>query len=184
MSPAKQTPTPAAIPDVAPKFTNDQIVNAATGHWGTIADKIKFAEPYTIDVPATDDAPARQIVIQPLTRRRRKALKAAQAAYLLSAAQLAEVSNGDSAGVEQSTMTRIEQLTEQAERRYDEALFGDVVDEVYDFFENQQEEFWDAMYNDVHAKLVNRVEDLPEGSDEAEGKDDSSSTSSTASGTK
>src|SRR5258708_22493281 len=85
-----------------------------------------------------------------------------------------------------------EKLTEEAERMYDEALFGDVWQEVYDYFDPLAEEFWDAFYTDIHNALVNRVQ-LPEdicskcgqslkGDDDA-GEGDSSSTSSTDSGT-
>lgn len=164
-------------------YTNEQIINAATGRFGEVANEIKFAQPYVIDKP--DDT---QIVIAPLTRRRRKKLKASQAAYLLTGAQLAEVQNEQNA--DQGTISRIEKILEEAERAYDEALFGDACDDVYDYFENMQEEFWDAMYEDIHNALVNRVE-LPEDVcskcgqkvEDAEGKEKSSSTSSTDTGT-
>jgi len=135
-----------------------------------------------------DQPQCEKITIAPLTRRRRKQLKAAQAAYLLTGAQLAEVQNEGTA--DQGTISRIENIMAEAERAYDEALFGDQVDAVYDYFEDLQEEFWDAMYADVHNALVNRVE-LPEDVcskcgqkvEEAEGKEQSSSTSSTDTGT-
>jgi len=174
---------PAPTPGIV--YTNTQIVNAATGRFGEVANDIKFAEPYAITtVEGVDD-----IVITPLTRRRRKKMKAAQAAYLLTGAQLAEAQNQGTA--DQGTISRIESLLEQAERAYDEALFGECYQEVIDYFEDLQEELWDAMYDDVHAALVNRVE-LPEdvcskcgqAVEHAAGKDASSSTSSTSTGTK
>lgn len=135
-------------------YTNDQILNAATGQWGERAHEVKPAEPYHIQVPDGED-----IIVPPLTRRRRKALKTAQAAYLLVGAQLAEAENEGNA--EQSTITRIQSLMEEAEVAYDDALFGEVRGAVYDFYDDLDEVWWDAMYADVHAKLVNRVE-LPE----------------------
>ncbi|QFP94186.1 tail assembly chaperone [Mycobacterium phage JoieB] len=135
-------------------YTNEQIVSAATGRWGEVAHEIKPAEPYVIDKPDGS-----QIVVTPLTRRRRKAMKAAQAAYMLIAAQLADVQREGTA--DNGIISRIETQMEEAERAYDVALFGDVCDEVYEFFEDLQEEFWDAMYSDIHNALVNRVE-LPE----------------------
>lgn len=173
--PLKQNP--------ARDYTNDQIINAATGRFGEVASEVKLAQPYQIDKPD-----GKKITIAPLTRRRRKKLKAAQAAYLLTGAQLAEVQNEGTA--DQGTISRIENILAEAERAYDEALFGDAVDEVYDYFEDLQEEFWDAMYADIHNALVNRVE-LPEDTcpkcgqkiEDAEGKEQSSSTSSTDSGT-
>jgi hypothetical protein len=169
-------------------YTNDQIVSAATGRWGEAANEIKLAEPYVIDRPDGDP-----ITITPLTRRRRKALKSAQAAYIMLGAQLAEVTN-DQTG-DQATVTRIQALIDDADDTYNKALFGeDVYQEIVDYFENLPEEFWDAFYIDVHNALVNRVE-LPEdvcskcgqqigGDDGVEGKDESSSTSSTDTGTK
>lgn len=165
-------------------FSNEQIINAATGRFGEVAQEVKLAQPYVIDKPD-----GTKIVIAPLTRRRRKKLKAAQAAYLLTGAQLAEVQNDGTA--DQGTISRIEQVMAEAEKAYDEALFGEgVVNEVYDYFEDLQEEFWDAMYADIHNALVNRVE-LPEDVcskcgqkvEGAEGKEQSSSTSSTDTGT-
>lgn len=164
-------------------FTNEQIINAATGRFGEVAHDIKLAQPYQIDKPDGDP-----IIIAPLTRRRRKKLKASQAAYLLTGAQLAEVQNEQNA--DQGTISRIENILSDAERAYDEALFGDACDEVYDYFEDLQEEFWDAMYADIHDALVNRME-LPEDVcskcgqkiEDAEGKEPSSSTSSTDTGT-
>ena len=164
-------------------YTNDQIVNAATGRWAEVVSELKAAEPYIIDRPDADT-----IVIQPLTRRRRKALKAAQAAYLMVGAQLAEAQNEGTAN--QSTLTRIQQVLEDAEKEYDKALFGDAFDDVYDYYEDLQEEFWDAMYQDVHDTLVNRVQ-LPSDScpkcgrknEDDEGKEQSSSTSSNDTGT-
>ncbi len=172
-------------------YSNEQIVNAATDRWGEVAQEVKPASPYPIQVP---EGPT--IVIMPLTRRRRKALKAAQAAYLMVGAQLAEAQNtaeerdGDGnvtkAATSQATIDRISRLLDDAEYAYDKALFGDVVDEVIELFDDLDEAYWDAMYLDVHAALVNRVE-LPEDvcskcgqkvGEEAdgEGKDESSST--------
>lgn len=165
-------------------YTNDQIVNAATGRWAEVVSELKAAEAYTITRPDADP-----IVISPLTRRRRKALKAAQAAYLMVGAQLAEAQNEGTAN--QSTLTRIQQVLEDAEQEYDKALFGDAFEDVYDYYEDLQEEFWDAMYQDVHDALVNRVK-LPEDicpkcgrkNEDDEGKEPSSSTSSNDTGTK
>ena len=103
-------------------FTNEQIINAATGRFGEVVQEIKLAEPYVIDKPD-----GTKIMVTPLTRRRRKKLKAAQAAYLLTGAQLAEVQNEGTA--DQGTISRIEQVMAEAECAYDEALFGDVVDQ-------------------------------------------------------
>jgi len=147
---AKQKPILTAVPDA----TNQQIISSATGRWGEVAQEIKPAEPYVIDRPDGDP-----IVVLPLTRRRRKKMKAAQAAYMLIGAQLADAQTEGTA--DQGTLSRIENTMSEAERTYDEALFGDACQEVYDFFEDLQEEFWDAMYTDIHAALVNRVE-LPE----------------------
>ena len=179
----KATEAEAVKVNPARDFTNEQILNAATGRFGEVASEIKLAEPYVIT-----KADGATITITPLTRRRRKKLKAAQAAYLLTGAQLAEVQNEGTAN--QGTISRIEQVMDEAERAYDEALFGDAVDEVYDYFENIQEEFWDAMYADVHNALVNRV-DLPDDAcprcgqtlEDSVGKEESSSTSSTDTGT-
>ena len=135
-------------------YTNDQIITAATGRWGEVVQEIKAAEPYVINRPDGDP-----IVIAPLTRRRRKALKAAQAAYLMVGAQLAEAQNDGTA--DQPTLSRIQQVLDEAEMEYDKALFGDACDAIYDMYEDLQEEFWDAMYQDVHDQLVNRV-DLPQ----------------------
>lgn len=164
-------------------YTNDQIVNAATGRWAEVVSEIKAAEPYVIDRPE-----AEAIVITPLTRRRRKALKAAQAAYLMVGAQLAEAQNQGTA--DQSTLSRIQQVLEEAESEYDKALFGDAFEDVYDYYEDLQEEFWDAMYQSVHDALVNRVtppEDVcpkcGRKNEDEEGKELSSSTSSTDTGT-
>lgn len=176
---------PAANSKRQTAYSNSQIVEAATGRWGEIAGDIKPAEPYVIAKPDS-----KTITIEPLTRRRRKAMKAAQAAYIMIGAQLADAQNAQTA--DQSTISRIEDLMEQAEKQYDEALFGDVCQDIYDYFENLQEEFWDAMYQDVHDKLVNRVQ-MPEGicpkcnqevkaEGASEGKDESSSTSSTDTG--
>jgi hypothetical protein len=180
---AKATVPTAPALNPARDFTNEQIVNAATGRFGEVAAELKLAEPYLINKPDGS-----KIIIAPLTRRRRKKLKAAQAAYLMTGAQLAEIQNEDTA--DQGTISRIEQVMAEAERAYDEALFGDACDEVYDYFEDMQEEFWDAMYADVHNALVNRVE-LPEDVcskcgqkvESDEGKEQSSSTSSTDTGT-
>jgi hypothetical protein len=181
-----------ARPNSPVVYTNEQIINAATGHWGEIAQEIKPAEPYQIDRPGGDP-----IVILPLTRRRRKKLKAAQAAYLMIGAQLTEAQTADA---DQATITRISKILDEAEYEYDSALFGEgVVDEVQEYFDDLQEEFWDAMYQDVHDKLVNRVqqpedvcpkchqkiggdEEVGEG-EEGPGKEPSSSTSSSSTGT-
>lgn len=165
-------------------FTNEQIISAATGRFGEVANEVKLAQPYIINKPDNTT-----ITIAPLTRRRRKKLKAAQAAYLLTGAQLAEVQNQGTA--DQGTISRIESIMAEAEKAYDEALFGDACQQVYDYFEDLQEEFWDAMYEDIHNALVNRVE-LPEDVcskcgqkvEVDEGKEQSSSTSSTDTGTK
>ena len=164
-------------------FTNEQIINAATGRFGEVVNELTIAEPYRID--RVDQEP---IIVAPLTRRRRKKMKAAQASYMLITAQLAEAQRENTA--DQGTISKIENLMSEAERAYDEALFGDACDEVYEYFEDLQEEFWDAMYTDIHNALVNRVE-LPEDvcskcgqKVESEGKDESSSTSSTDTGTK
>lgn len=169
--------------NAARDFTNEQIINAATGRFGEVLSEVKPAAPYVINRPEGEP-----IVIAPLTRRRRKKLKAAQAAYLLTGGQLAEIQNEGTA--DQGTISRIELVMAEAERAYDEALFGDAVDEVYGYFEDLQEEFWDAMYADIHNALVNRVE-LPEDVcskcgqtiEDSAGKEQSSSTSSTDTGT-
>lgn len=178
-------------PKTKPVYSNDQIVNAATGHWGEVAQEVKPAEPYVITVPESDV----KITIPVMTRRRRKKLKASQATYLMMGAQLAEVAK--EGNPDQGTITRIQGLIEEAERAYDEALFGDAYEAVVEFFEELPEEWWDAMYQAVHDKLVNRVE-VPEdtcprcgqhigddeGEDDGEGKGSSSSTSSTSTGKK
>lgn len=173
-------------------YSNDQIVSAATGHWGEVAQEVKPAEPYVIKVPESET----EIVVPVLTRRRRKALKASQATYLMMGAQLAEVANEGKP--DQGTITRIQGLIDEAEAGYDRALFGDACDDVVSFFEDLPEEWWDAMYQAVHDKLVNRVE-VPEdhcprcgqkvGDDGEEvegeaGKGSSSSTSSSSTGPK
>src|SRR5882762_3882604 len=106
----------AVMSRVSTHVTNEQIISAATGRFGEVANEIKFAEPYVLNKPD-----GKTITILPLTRHRRKKLKAAQAAYLLSAAQLATVVQDDTGS--QEMVTRIEKLTEEAERMYDEALF-------------------------------------------------------------
>jgi hypothetical protein len=171
-------------PNKVLKVTADQIVTAATGRWGEIAGEINPAEPYVLNTPT------KTITVAPLTRRRRKKLKNAQAAYLLAASQLAGVNEEDASGAD--IVLKIEKLTEDAERAYDSALFGDAVDDIYAYFDDLQEEFWDAFYTDIHSALVNRVE-LTNGvcpkcgqtvDEDAEGKEASSSTSSTDIGTK
>lgn len=170
-------------------FTNQQIIDAATGRWGEAANEVKIAEPYEIDTPNGD-----KITVAPLTRRRRKALKAAQAAYMMAGAQLVQVEQEQNA--DQSVIDRIQSLIDQADERYNQALFGDAYQQVVDYYEDLQEEFWNAMYEDIHEALVNRIS-LPEGTcpkcgqalpdsedGEGEGKDESSSTSSTDTGTK
>ena len=169
-------------------FTNDQIVSSATGRWGEIAQEVKPAEPFVIKVPESDH----EIVVPVLTRRRRKAMKASQATYLMMGGQLAEVAReGDP---DQATISRIQALIEEAESAYDRALFGEVYDEVVEFFDELPEEWWDAMYEGVHRHLVNRVE-IPEDTcprcgqhigdeGETEGKEQSSSTSVTDIGKK
>lgn len=178
-------------PKTKPVYSNDQIVSAATGYWGEVAQEVKPAEPYVIRVPESDV----EIVVPVLTRRRRKALKASQATYLMMGAQLAEVANEGKP--DQGTISRIQGLIDEAEAAYDRALFGDACEEIIEFFEDLPEEWWDAMYQSVHEKLVNRVEvpedhcprcgkALVEDDDEAggAGKDSSSSTSSTNTGKK
>jgi hypothetical protein len=151
-------------------YTNDQIINAATGRWGEIAQEIKPADPYVITKPDGET-----ITITPLTRRRRKALKAAQAAYLMVGAQLAEIQNEQTG--DQGVVSRVSKLMDEAEYAYDQALFGDdVVDEIVAYYDDLDEAFWDAMYQDVHDQLVNRakppaVEDVTE---DGEGKERSS----------
>lgn len=180
-------PRASALKSVPGVPSNDQIINAATGRWGEVANEIKLAEPYVID-----KVEGGQIVIAPLTRRRRKALKAAQAAYLMLGAQMVQVQQDQNA--DQGTMDRLNSLLEEADSQYNAALFGDAHQEIEDYFENLPEEFWDKMYEDVHNRLVNRVE-APEdvcskcgqrvgGEEGEEGKGASSSTSSTATGTK
>lgn len=179
-----RTATPVAV-------TNEQIVSAATGRWGEVAAELKPADPYVLT-----KADGTTITISPLTRRRRKALKAAQAAYLMVGAKLAEAQEENTA--DQGTISRINATLDEAERAYDEALFGgkEVTDEITEYFDDLQEEFWDAFYQDVHDALVNRVTP-PEGvcprcgqeiegaaTEDGEGKDSSSSTSSTDTGTK
>lgn len=177
----------AALKAVPVAYTNQQIIDAATGRWGEAANEVKVAEPYELT-----KADGEKIIISPLTRRRRKALKAAQAAYMMLGAQLVQVQQDETA--DQGTLSRIQQDIDEADETYNKALFGeDVYQEVVDYFENLQEEFWDAFYSDVHNALVNRV-DLPEDicskcghkliEEGAEGKDESSSTSSTDTGTK
>lgn len=171
---------------------NTTILTAATGRWGELASEITAVEPYVI----TDD-----LVITPLTRRRRKKLRAAQTAYMLAAARLADVvkaiEDDKESGVSDDQMVmRIQKLVDDAEAAYDEALFGDAKPAVYEYFEDQNDEYWDAMYTDVHSKLVHRIappEDSCskcgrafEDADVEEGKaasESSSSTSSTDSGT-
>lgn len=138
-------------------YTNAQIVNAATGHWGEIAHEVKPAEPVVINVPDSDVV----LTLMPLTRRRRKALKATQAAYMMVGAQLAEAQSDDN--VDQGTLTRIEKILAEAEEAYDAALFGgeDIRKQVVDLFDDLDEAYWNAMYQLVHDQLVNRVE-LPE----------------------
>lgn len=163
-SPSKAIAKPVA-------YSNEQIINAATGRWGEVASEVKPAEPYVIDRPDGDP-----IVIQPLTRRRRKALKAAQAAYLMVGAQLAEVQN-DPNSTDQGLISRISKLMDEAEYEYDKALFGeDVVDEIVAYYDELDEAFWDAMYQDVHDQLVNRVKPPApdEVTEDGEGKEQSS----------
>lgn len=177
---------PRALKSMPVTYTNEQIINAATGRWGEVAHEIKLAEPYVIKTPQ-----GKEITVLPLTRRRRKALKAAQAAYLMTGAQLVQVQQDETA--DQGTIDRIQQVLDDADTRYNEALFGDAYQEVVDYYEELPEEFWDAMYVDIHEALVNRVE-LPEdtcskcgqkiGEAGEEGKGESSSTSSTGTGTK
>jgi len=143
--------TPKGNPRQQPVYSNDQIVSAATGHWGEIAQEVKPATPFVIKVPESDH----EIVVPVLTRRRRKALKASQATYLMMGGQLAEVAK--EGNPDQATISRIQGLIEQAEGAYDKALFGDAYDEVVEFFDNLDEVWWDAMYQAVHDQLVNRV---------------------------
>lgn len=168
-------------------FTNEQIINAATGRWGEAANEVQLAKPYEITRPDGS-----VITVQPLTRRRRKALKGAQAAYLMLGAQMVQIQTDQTA--DQGTMDRINNLLEEADEAYNKALFADAYQDVIDYYEDLQDEFWDAMYEDIHNALVNRVK-MPEdicskcgqakpGADGEEGKDESSSTSSTATGPK
>jgi hypothetical protein len=178
----------AALKAVPVHYTNKQIIDAATGRWGEAANEVKVSEPYTIKTP--DGV---EIVIQPLTRRRRKALKAAQAAYMMLGAQMIQVQQDQTA--DQGTIDRIQKLIDEADERYNRALFGDAYEPIVEYYEDLQEEFWDAMYQNVHDVMVNRVE-LPEdicskcgqkvdtGEEGGEGKGGSSSTSSTDTGTK
>lgn len=149
-------PRAAATAATPIAYTNEQIVNAATGTWGERAAEVKPAEPLDINVPGDEGV---VITITPLTRRRRKALKASQAAYLMVGAQLAEAQN--KADADQSTISRIQSVMDEAEIAYDDALFGDQRQAVYDMFDDIDEAYWDAMYQLVHDQLVNRVE-LPE----------------------
>lgn len=180
--PKAATPTPVI-------YTNEQIINAATGQWGEIIHEVKPAEPIPIQVPESDKV----ITVLPLTRRRRKALKASQAAYLMVGAQLAEAQNAQDA--DQGTIGRIQSVLDDSEAAYDKALFGDAYEEVVNFFEDIDEVWWDTMYQAVHDKLVNRItppEDacakcgrpFEEAGEGEEGKGESSSTSSTGTGTK
>jgi hypothetical protein len=143
--------TPKGNPRHQPVYSNDQIVSAATGHWGEVAQEVKPAEPYIIKVPESDH----EIVVPVLTRFRRKKLKASQATYLMMGGQLAEVAKEGSP--DQATISRIQGMIEEAEGAYDQALFGDVYDEVIEFFDPLDEVWWDAMYAAVHEKLVNRA---------------------------
>lgn len=164
-------------------YTNDQILNAATGHWGEIAHDVRPAEPYLIAIPDSE----RVISVPPLTRRRRKALKASQATFLMMSAQLGEVAKEKDP--DKSSITRIQGLIDEAEEAYDRAVFGGAYDEVVALFEDLDETWWDAMYQAIHDKLINRVQ-LPEDvcpkcgrptqelEDGEPGKDSSSSTSS------
>lgn len=173
---------PAKTP--VPVYTNDQILNAATGHWGEVAHDVKPADPYVISVPDSD----KTITVPPLTRRRRKKLKASQATYLMMGAQLSEVARD--ANPDQTSISRIQGLIDEAEKAYDEAVFGDAYDEVVEFFDELDEVWWDTMYQAIHDKIINRVE-LPEDAcpkcgrpledeedEEGAGKGESSSTSS------
>jgi DNA repair exonuclease SbcCD ATPase subunit len=169
-------------------YTNKQIVEAATGRWGEAANEIKLAEPYVITKPD-----GTTIEIPPLTRRRRKRLKEAQAAYIMLGAQIAQIQQENTA--DQGAIDRMNKVMEEADETYNRALFTDeLYQDVVDYYENLQEEFWDAFYEDIHEALVNRVQ-LPEDScpkcgqklpteEGGEGKDESSSTSSTDTGTK
>lgn len=161
-------------------YTNQQILDAATGKWGEVAHEVKPAEPIDVTVP---DGSGTVITITPLTRRRRKALKTAQATYLMVGGQLAEAQRDGDAN--QSTISKVESVMEQAEVAYDDALFGDKRQAIYDLFDDLDEAYWDAMYQLVHDQLVNRVE-IPEDicskcgqkveTEGAEGKGESSST--------
>lgn len=178
-------------PKTRPVYSNDQIVSAAAGtQWGEAAEAVKPAIPYVIKLPDSDE----EIVVPVLTRRRRKKLKASQATYLMMGAQLGELVKDPDP--DKTVLNRIQALIDESEQAYDEALFGDAYEQVVDFFEELPEEWWDAMYADVHEKLVNRVE-VPEdtcprcgqhiGDDDeegGEGKGPSSSTSSSSTGRK
>jgi hypothetical protein len=147
--------TPKSAPPAPVVYTNKQILEAATGKWGEIAHDIKPAEPFPVQVPDSDKV----ITVMPLTRRRRKAIKASQATYLMMGAQLAEVAK--EGNPDQGVISRIQGLIDEAEEAYDRAMFGDAYDELVELFEDVQEEFWDAMYQGVHDQIINRVE-LPE----------------------
>lgn len=161
-------------PKVQAAPLNKTLLEAATGRWGEVASDVVAVEPYVV----TDG-----LVISPMTRRRRKKLRATQSAYMLAAARLAEVvkqetdpdpivhedtledgtvvrtitnprPKGDN---DQDMINRIQTLTDEAEAAYDTALFGDVYDDVMAFFEDQPDEYWDAFYTDVHNRLVHRI---------------------------
>lgn len=181
--------TPKDNPRQQPVYSNDQIVSAATGHWGEVAQEVKPAEPYVIKVPDSDQ----ELVVPVLTRFRRKALKASQATYLMMGGQLAEVAK--EGNPDQATISRIQGLIEAAESAYDKALFGDVYEKVIEFFDPLDEVWWDAMYADVHEKLVNRAvpaedtcprcgQHIGDDKDGEVGKEPSSSTSVTSIGKK
>lgn len=170
---------------------NETILKAATGRWGEVAAEVKAVEPYEITTDLT---------IPPITRSRRRKLKAAQTAYMMTAAKLAELlrelDGKEASEADQATVVRIQQLAEQSERTYDEALFGDHVDDVYKHFDDMPDEFWDAFYNDFHDRMVHRIappedicskcgQELPGQETDSEGKaqGESSSTSSTDTGT-
>lgn len=152
MSATTQKPKITPKPTITrPPITNTQILEAATGRWAEVANEVKAPEPYVIDRPD-----GTRIVISPPTRRRRKAMKAAQSAFLLTGAQLAEAQRANAN--DQATLSRIQGILDAAEKKYDDELFGDAADEVYEFFDDLDEVFWDAMYQDIHDRLVNRVE--------------------------
>lgn len=153
---------------------NKTILEAAAGRWGEVASDVVPVEPYVV---------TEGLVITPLTRRRRKNLRATQSAYMLAAARLAEVvkeqtdpepmvheeKQADGTLVrtittprpntdnDQDLVNRIQKLTDEAEAAYDNALFGNAYDAVIAYFDDQPDEYWDAFYTDFHNRMVHRI---------------------------